>query len=137
MLNVDKQKHLLSRAGYKYELVDVAEPNLLREQFPYTDPPRIYFHGREYPMDPPEDFWVTDTTFRDGQQARRFIDRDHGAILVKDLEAFHSISRVVSCSRQIISTFAFDSICESFQPACIRISLGGCEICHPCQGHNR
>ncbi len=70
MLNVDKQKHLLSRAGYKFELVDATEPNLLREQFPYTDPPRIYFHGREYPMDPPEDFWVTDTTFRDGQQAR-------------------------------------------------------------------
>ena len=70
MLKVDKQKRLLSRAGYKFDLVDTPEPNLFREQFPYTDPPKVYFHGRLYPLDPPEDFWVTDTTFRDGQQAR-------------------------------------------------------------------
>ncbi|GAA3409937.1 hypothetical protein [Paenibacillus hodogayensis] len=46
------------------------EPNLLREQFPYDRPPLIAFDGVEVPMDRPTDLFITDTTFRDGQQAR-------------------------------------------------------------------
>lgn len=52
------------------KLVHVDEPNLLREQFPYTRPPRILFDGVEVPLDLPEEIFITDTTFRDGQQAR-------------------------------------------------------------------
>jgi isopropylmalate/homocitrate/citramalate synthase len=47
-----------------------AEPNLLREQFPYDAPPLIVFDGADVPMNRPEDIFITDTTFRDGQQAR-------------------------------------------------------------------
>ena len=53
-----------------FDLDDVREPNLFREQFPYSEVPRIVFDGTVVPPDPPRDFWVTDTTFRDGQQAR-------------------------------------------------------------------
>ncbi len=45
-------------------------PELFREQFPYTGVPRILFDEKTVPMAPPENIWITDTTFRDGQQAR-------------------------------------------------------------------
>jgi isopropylmalate/homocitrate/citramalate synthase len=53
-----------------FELQDIKEPNLLRDQFPYTDVPRIVFDGQVVTPEPAEDIWITDTTFRDGQQAR-------------------------------------------------------------------
>jgi citrate (Re)-synthase len=51
-------------------LVDVKEPELYRDQFPYTEVPRILFDGLEVPLAPAREIWITDTTFRDGQQAR-------------------------------------------------------------------
>jgi len=65
-----------------YELQDVQQPNLLEQTFPYTLPPLITFEGpiREtidgtvVEFDPRDvttrDIHITDTTFRDGQQAR-------------------------------------------------------------------
>ena len=46
------------------------KPNLLREIYPYTEVPHITFDGKSVPMKPPNDIWITCTTFRDGQQAR-------------------------------------------------------------------
>jgi len=54
----------------RYEVVDVPEPNLLRDIFPYTEVPRITFDFKSVPMNPAKDMYITDTTFRDGQQAR-------------------------------------------------------------------
>ncbi|HAW50641.1 TPA: histone-lysine N-methyltransferase [bacterium] len=53
-----------------YPLIDVDEPNLFREFFPYTEVPRIFFDFVSVPMSSSHDIFVTDTTFRDGQQAR-------------------------------------------------------------------
>jgi len=58
------------KSGNKHELADVAEPNLLREIFPYDAVPRIIFDGVIEQPEPAPDFFITDTTFRDGQQAR-------------------------------------------------------------------
>ncbi len=55
---------------WKPQLIDTAEPNLMREIFPYEEVPRIDFDNRILPIDPAEDMFITDTTFRDGQQAR-------------------------------------------------------------------
>lgn len=55
---------------WKHRLVDVTEPNLMREIFPYEEVPRIDFDHKLLPIDPAEDIFITDTTFRDGQQAR-------------------------------------------------------------------
>lgn len=64
------------------DLIEVDQPNLLDEQFDYNLPPRILFDGPLYEeigdqlvrFDPGEalarDLVITDTTFRDGQQAR-------------------------------------------------------------------
>jgi citrate (Re)-synthase len=49
---------------------DVDEPNLVREVFPYSEVPRTFFDSAAVPLSPAPDIWITDTTFRDGQQAR-------------------------------------------------------------------
>ena len=62
--------HLQSLPSPAFPLADVREPQLYREQFPYTEVPRILFDGTFLPPDPADDIWITDTSFRDGQQAR-------------------------------------------------------------------
>jgi len=54
----------------RYHIEEVSEPNLLRDIFPYTEVPRIIFDHRIVPMEPAKEMYITDTTFRDGQQAR-------------------------------------------------------------------
>ena len=53
-----------------FELKNVPEPVLYREVFPYTSVPRVVFEDRLIQTNIPEDIWITDTTFRDGQQSR-------------------------------------------------------------------
>ncbi|RLB01850.1 MAG: histone-lysine N-methyltransferase [Deltaproteobacteria bacterium] len=54
----------------RFHLEDVDEPNLFREIFPYDEVCRVTFDHRVELIDPPEEIFITDTTFRDGQQAR-------------------------------------------------------------------
>ena len=54
----------------KPKLVDAKKPNLYRETFPYTEFPKIVFDNQTIECDIPDKIWITDTTFRDGQQAR-------------------------------------------------------------------
>ncbi|MBW6485703.1 MAG: histone-lysine N-methyltransferase [Syntrophobacterales bacterium] len=55
---------------WKFDLKDVAEPNLQKDVFPYSEVCRIDFDHKILPINPAEDIFITDTTFRDGQQAR-------------------------------------------------------------------
>jgi len=69
--NANKRRLMAdSNATYRYELQDVSEPNLLREVFPYDTVPKVVFDGMSEELDPAPEFYITDTTFRDGQQAR-------------------------------------------------------------------
>jgi len=68
-LKFNKKTKLFEEEFYNYELQDVAEPQLYRDMFPYDDVPRIIFNRRVVPMNPPDEIWITDTTFRDGQQS--------------------------------------------------------------------
>ncbi|MHC4694971.1 MAG: 2-isopropylmalate synthase [Planctomycetota bacterium] len=54
----------------KPKLVDVDKPNLYRQIFPYSEFPRVVFDNKNVDYDIPDKIWITDTTFRDGQQAR-------------------------------------------------------------------
>ena len=69
MLEFDKNLNLLKQAKYKYSLQDVQEPNLYREIYDYQSIPKIAFNMRHVPENMPEEIWMTDTTFRDGQQS--------------------------------------------------------------------
>src|SRR5256886_7101084 len=51
-------------------MLEGAEPNLLRDDFPYTRIPPIRFEPTGVAQARPAQIWITDTTFRDGQQAR-------------------------------------------------------------------
>jgi len=57
-------------ADMNHKLVDVDKPNLYRDVFPYSEFPKAVFDGQKVEYDIPEHIWITDTTFRDGQQAR-------------------------------------------------------------------
>jgi isopropylmalate/homocitrate/citramalate synthase len=73
---------MLSKKRHSHPLIDRTEPNLLEETFDYSLPPRIrfdgpaieYIDGQPVRFDPAalktRDIFITDTTFRDGQQAR-------------------------------------------------------------------
>ncbi len=54
----------------KYPLIDVEQPELFRNIFPYTEMVRVNFDHKIELIDPPDEIYITDTTFRDGQQAR-------------------------------------------------------------------
>ena len=69
MLEFDKNLNLLKQAKYKYSLQDVSEPNLYRELYDYESIPKIAFNMRHVPENMPDEIWMTDTTFRDGQQS--------------------------------------------------------------------
>ncbi|MFH0771932.1 MAG: 2-isopropylmalate synthase [Candidatus Omnitrophota bacterium] len=68
-IKFNKRTNTLEEEYYRYELQDVKEPNLFREIYSYSDLPKIVFNHRIVPMNPPDDIWITDTTFRDGQQS--------------------------------------------------------------------
>ncbi len=69
-LQMNPHTNLLKKSEFDYVLQDVAEPNLYRIIFDYEHIPRIAFNMRHVPMAMPEQIWITDTTFRDGQQSR-------------------------------------------------------------------
>ena len=69
MLEISRKSNLLEQDSYKYSLQDVAEPNLYREMFNYEEVPKVAFNHRRVPISMPEDVWITDTSFRDGQQS--------------------------------------------------------------------
>lgn len=69
MIKLNKDKNLLFESNWKPSLQDVSKPNLFRDIFDYDHIPKVAFNFRQTPMDMPKHIWITDTTFRDGQQA--------------------------------------------------------------------
>ena len=68
-IEYSNKSNLLEQSAYRYKLQDVAEPNLYRQLFDYKSIPKVSFNHRLVPMEMPANIWVTDTTFRDGQQS--------------------------------------------------------------------
>ncbi len=66
---VRNKNNLLEYENYQYELQDVEEPNLYRELFDYDSIPKVVFNDRHVPMVTPANLYISDTTFRDGQQS--------------------------------------------------------------------
>ena len=69
-ISLSKRTNLLDFDTYEYELQEVGRPELFREMFPYSEVPKVAYNYRHVPMNMPENIYITDTTFRDGQQSR-------------------------------------------------------------------
>ena len=69
-VRMNEGTNLLELEEHMYPLVDVKTPNVFRNLFPYNEVPKIAFNDRTVPHHMPDDIWITDTTFRDGQQSR-------------------------------------------------------------------
>lgn len=69
-LDISKYTNLLQFEEHIYHLNDVEKPNVFREMFPYDEVPKIAFNNRVVPQNMPDNIYITDTTFRDGQQSR-------------------------------------------------------------------
>lgn len=68
-LHRNKRSGLLERTEHDYVLQNKEKPELYRGIFDYDEVPKVVFNDRKVPMNPAEEWWITDTTFRDGQQS--------------------------------------------------------------------
>jgi len=69
-VQMNPKNNLLEIEEHMYILDDVEKPNVFRNMFPYSEIPKIPFNNRIVPLNMPKEIWITDTTFRDGQQSR-------------------------------------------------------------------
>lgn len=72
----------------KYNPVEAMKPNLYKYVFPYDEIPKIKFNNIQLPMDIPESIWITDTTFRDGQQSMTSMNTEQ---MVKIYDYLHEL----------------------------------------------
>ena len=72
MVKSKKEKKLTAQNKKikKFKLKEQDKPNLYKEIFPYTEVSKIVFDNKIVPMRPAKEIFITDTTFRDGQQSR-------------------------------------------------------------------
>ncbi len=63
------QTNLIEQSSYRYSLQERDTPNLQRYLFDYDSVPKVSFNHRFVPVQMPDEIWITDTTFRDGQQS--------------------------------------------------------------------
>jgi len=67
----NETRNLLETHNFTHTLQDVEEPQLFRTMFDYESIPKTLFNFTHVPMLCPKEIWITDTTFRDGQQAQQ------------------------------------------------------------------
>src|SRR5208337_1898541 len=77
---------------------DPPGPNLFRDIFPYTEPPRIKLGQQQLPASPAMDMFITDSTFREGRQARLAYDPDEAMDLFDRLHYLSGPSGVIRYS---------------------------------------
>lgn len=65
----NNNRNILEKSGYRKDVQASGNPNLFRDVFPYTELPRVVFSNKYIPLSMPGEIWITDTTFRDGQQS--------------------------------------------------------------------
>lgn len=69
VLEFSEETNLLEQSEYRFNLQERATPNLYRHLFEYETVPKVAFNHRFVPINMPDEIWMTDTTFRDGQQS--------------------------------------------------------------------
>ena len=80
-----------------YNNIDTLRPNLFKEVFPYSEIPKVKFNNIQLPMEIPDDIWITDTTFRDGQQSMSSMTVEQ---MVRIYDYFHELDNGSGIIRQ-------------------------------------
>jgi len=70
MVKTKQEKKPVTSKLKKFKLKELEEPNLYKDIFPYSEVSAIVFDHKTVPMKPAKEIFITDTTFRDGQQSR-------------------------------------------------------------------
>ena len=104
MILKNNHTQLLEQSQYKYSLQEVDEPNLYREIYPYDEIPKVAFNHRRVPLCMPENIWITDTTFRDGQQSRAPYTADQIVDLYKMLSRLGGPKGIIRQSEFFVYT---------------------------------
>lgn len=82
---------------YDFRLEDTQKPNLYKEIFPYDEIPKIRFNDIYYQKALPSEIWITDTTFRDGQQSMKSFTVEQ---IVKLFDYMHKLDNGSGIIRQ-------------------------------------
>ena len=88
----------------KYKLENITKPNLYEHYFDYKKVPVIKFEKTTVPQKRPKNIWITDTTFRDGQQSRPPYDIDQIVQLYKFLNKLGGPQGVIRQSEFFLYT---------------------------------
>ena len=129
-VRLNQHTNLLELEEHMYPLVDVDTPNVFRNLFHYDEIPKIAFNDRIVPHNMPDEIWITDTTFRDGQQSRAPYTTEQ---IVTIYDYFHRLGGPNGKIRQSeFSCTARRSGC-SLQMSGERISVSGSDKLDPCQ----
>lgn len=70
MIKYNDRTNLMEAIEFNYLLNDVKDPNFYRDVYPYDEIPKVTFNHTRVPIHMPDDIFITDTSFRDGQQSR-------------------------------------------------------------------
>jgi len=97
MFEYSGKTNLIQWRARDYILNDVSEPELYRDFFPYDEIPKVAFNHRIVPINMPDEIWITDTTFRDGQQSITPYTTEQ---IVKIFEYLHRLSGPKGIVRQ-------------------------------------
>ena len=97
MFELNKRTNLLTSPEKNHQLEDRTEANMFREFFPYDEIPRVAFNNVHVPMYMQDNIYITDTTFRDGQQSRAPYTTEQ---IVQIYKYFHRLSGPKGILRQ-------------------------------------
>lgn len=115
-VKMDSTTNLLQLEEHMYPLVDVETPNVFRNLFPYDEVPKIAFNDRIVPHHMPKEIWITDTTFRDGQQSRAPYSTEQ---IVKIYDYLHILGgpqgKIRQCEFFLYSKKDRDAVCKCLE----------------------
>ncbi len=87
----------IAQSSYNHVLQNISSPNLYKDLFPYDEIPKVTFNDIQVPMDLSKDIWITDTTFRDGQQSMPLYTTEQ---IVKIYDYLHKLDNESGVIRQ-------------------------------------
>lgn len=85
----------MKRELSKKKIVEVMKPNLYKDIFPYDKFPKSNFNNITFHYDIPEEIWITDTTFRDGQQSMESFTVDQIEKIFRFLNDFDNNNGII------------------------------------------